>query len=52
MNTAMHGYFQDGKMVEAVAVDIKEVYLEKSRAILRVNFNKPQYCPQGDQIWL
>ena len=37
----MFGKFSKGKMIEAVPVTIKKVYVEKCNAILRLIFSKP-----------
>ena len=41
MTTAFYGRFQDNKMVEALPVDIRVAYLDKSGNIMRLTFGKP-----------
>ena len=40
MTTAFYGRFQDNKMVEALPVDIRVAYLDKSGNIMRLTFGK------------
>lgn len=51
MKTALHGSFEDGKMVETVPVDVREVYMERSGTILRLKFTKPPYRAPIYQHW-
>ena len=41
MTTAFHGKFEGNKMVEALPVDIRVAYLDKSGNIMRLTFGKP-----------
>lgn len=51
MSTALFGDFSQNKMVEAVPVTIKEVYVEKCNAILRLRFTKKPQNPITYQRW-
>ena len=52
MSTAMFGTFAQNKMVEAVPVTIKEVYVEKCNAIVRLRFSKKPKNPITFQRWV
>ena len=53
MSTALVGVFAQNKMVEAVPLTIKEVYVEKCNAILRLRFSKkPRENPVTFQRWV
>ena len=41
MTTVFYGQFEGNKMVEALPVDIRVAYLDKSGNIMRLTFGKP-----------